>query len=155
MAAKEAFKDNILGCQESRPSAAELDKSVVALISHDEMKARMIDFVIDYEHELTKFRYIIATGTTGKLIQDASPLLAGKIRRYHSGPKGGDIEIATEILFGGCHVVVFFVDPLHAHPHTEDIKVVFGACMVNDEVRILSNEMHARDWMDRVVRGRR
>lgn len=131
----------------------ELKKAVIALISHDEMKGRMLDFVIDYEQELAKFKSIVATGTTGKLIQEASPLLANKVRRYHSGPKGGDIEIATEILFYGCHVVIFFVDPLHAHPHAEDIRVVFGACMINDEVRMLSNEIQARDWMDRMIRG--
>lgn len=132
----------------------ELEKAVVALISHDAMKDRMIDFVLDYEHELAKFKAIVATGTTGKLIQEASPLLANNVKRYHSGPKGGDIEIATEILSGGCHLIIFFVDPLHPHPHIEDIRTVFGACMINDEVRVLSNEIEARDWMDRVVRGR-
>ncbi|MGB7061788.1 MAG: methylglyoxal synthase [Candidatus Zixiibacteriota bacterium] len=131
----------------------ELKKTVIALISHDEMKNRMLDFVIDYEHELAKFKSIVATGTTGKLIQDASPKLADKVRRYHSGPKGGDIEIATEILCGGCHVVIFFVDPLHPHPHIEDIRGVFGACMINDDVRLLSNEIQARAWMDRMIRG--
>jgi methylglyoxal synthase len=133
---------------------AELENAVVALISHDEMKNRMLDFVIDYEHELAKFKSIVATGTTGKLIQEASPVLANKVKSYHSGPKGGDIEIATEILCGGCHVVIFLVDPLHPHPHIEDIRVVFGACMINDQVRMLSNEIQARDWMDTVVRGR-
>ena len=117
------------------------------------MKNRMLDFVIDYEHELVRFKSIVATGTTGKIIQEASPILAKKVHRYHSGTKGGDIEIATEILFGGCHVVIFFVDPLHPHPHTEDIRVIFGVCMINDEGRMLSNEIQARGWMDRMIRG--
>ncbi len=133
---------------------SELEKSIVALISHDEMKPRMLDFVTDYEHELRKFHRILATGTTGRLIEEAAPSIAEKVFRYHSGPKGGDVEIATEILFGGCHVVIFFVDPLHPHPHPEDIRVVFGACMIHDQVRMLSNEVQARDWMDRLVRGR-
>ena len=133
---------------------AKLEETVVALISHDEMKSRMLDFVIDYERDLSKFKSIVTTGTTGKLIQEASPILANKVQRYHSGPKGGDIEIATEILCGGCHVVIFLTDPLHPHPHIEDIRVVFGACMINDQVRMLSNEIQARDWMDTVIRGR-
>lgn len=132
----------------------ELEKTVIALISHDAMKSRMLDFVTDYEQELRKFKSIVATGTTGKLIEDACPILKGKVRRYHSGPKGGDIEIATEILCRGCHVVIFFVDPLHPHPHVEDIRVVFGSCMINNDVRMLSNEIQARDWMDRMIRGR-
>jgi len=125
----------------------------VALISHDDMKNRMIDFVTDYEHELSQFKSILATGTTGKLIAEAAPDLNSKIKKYHSGPKGGDIEIATEIFWGACDLVIFFVDPLHSHPHIEDIRVVFGACMYKDTVRMLTNEAQARDWMNRVVRG--
>src|SRR5438876_3294918 len=133
--------------------AGTLKNTVLALISHDEMKGRMMDFVIDHEQELRKFHRILATGTTGRLVEEAAPSLAGKIHRYHSGPKGGDVEIATEILFDGCHVVIFFVDPLHARPDTEDIRVVFGACMSHGRVRMLSNETQARHWMDRMIRG--
>jgi methylglyoxal synthase len=129
-----------------------LQDSVLALISHDEMKSRMLDFAIDHEQELRKFGRILATGTTGTLVGEAAPSLSPSICKYHSGPKGGDVEIATEILFDGCHVVIFFVDPLHPHPHTEDIRVVFGACMIHDRVRMLSNEIQARHWMDRMIR---
>jgi methylglyoxal synthase len=133
--------------------ASNIGNMVVALISHDEMKDRMIDFVTDFEMELFRFKSIIATGTTGKLIEEVSPKLSSKINRYHSGPKGGDIEIAAEILCGGCHLVIFFVDPLHSHPHIEDVRVVIGASMINDQVRMLCNEIQARDWMNRLVRG--
>jgi len=126
----------------------------IALIAHDDMKARMIEFVLDYERELNQFERILATGTTGRDVIDASRILRTnkKVFQYHSGPKGGDIEIATEVLYGRCHVVVFFIDPLHPHPHIEDIRVVFGACMIQDEVRMLTNDMQARDWMERIVR---
>lgn len=140
-------------CEEPRLSKSQLDKTVIALISHDEMKRRMIDFVIDYEHELIKFASILATGTTAKRIAEAAPRLTDKVKPFHSGPKGGDIEIATEVLAGRCHVVVFFVDPLNPHPHIEDIRVIFGACMIRDNVPMLSNEMQARAWVDRRVRG--
>ncbi|MGD0947853.1 MAG: methylglyoxal synthase [Candidatus Binatia bacterium] len=150
---KGEFPDFVLAREEGRLDD-ELGGTVLALISHDAMKDRMLDFVIDYEHELSKFRTILTTGTTGRLIQDAVPSLSDKIKRRHSGLQGGDIEIASEILIGGCHVVIFFVDPLHPHPHTEDIRVVFAACMIQNKVRILSNEMHARDWIDKMIRGR-
>jgi methylglyoxal synthase len=64
------------------------------------------------------------------------------------------IEIATEVLFGRCHVVVFFVDPLNPHPHIDDIRVVFVAAMIRSNVRILATEMHARDWMNSLARRR-
>jgi len=127
----------------------------IALIAHDGMKPRMIDFAVDYEAELKKFKKILATGTTGREVAAAtSKELDGKLFRYHSGPKGGDIEIAASILYGLCDLVIFFIDPLNAHPHIEDIRVVFQACMMNQNVIIITNEMHAREFMARVVRNR-
>jgi len=132
----------------------DFSEMTIALIAHDEMKNRMVDFAIDYEQELLKFKRILCTGTTGREVEDNARRLKenDKIYRYKSGPKGGDIEIASEILSGRCHVVIFFVDPLHPHPHIEDIRVVFGACMIQNNVRMLTNEMQAREWMDRVVK---
>jgi methylglyoxal synthase len=137
----------------SRPKS--FKNMTIALIAHDEMKSRMIEFAIDHETELNKFGTILATGTTGREVAAAtSRQIDHKMVRYHSGPKGGDIEIATAILYGECDVVVFFVDPLNPHPHIEDIRVVFQACMVREQVVMITNEMHAREFMSRVVRGR-
>jgi methylglyoxal synthase len=122
----------------------------IALIAHDAMKERMVNFAIEYERELAAFGRILATGTTGKEVEDATRRL--KVKRCRSGPKGGDIEIATEILYGRCDVVIFFIDPLHPHPHMEDIRTVFSACMIENGVRMLTNEVQAREWMDVVVR---
>jgi len=124
----------------------------IALIAHNEMKPRIVEFVIDHENELRRFRRVLTTGTTGRLIKDATGKLDMILHRYHSGPFGGDIEISTEILFGLCDAVVFFVDPHHPHPHADDIRVVFGACMRKRDVRMLANEMQAREWVERVVR---
>ncbi len=129
-----------------------IDKVTIALIAHNEMKQRMIDFAIDYENELSKFKKIFTTGTTGTQILNSTNKLEDKINRYHSGPIGGDIEIASEILNNNCHVVIFFTDPLNPHPHSEDIRVILGACMRNNRVRMVGNELQAREWMERVVR---
>ncbi|HKV36465.1 MAG TPA: methylglyoxal synthase [Pyrinomonadaceae bacterium] len=126
----------------------DISTSTLALIAHNEMKTRIEEFVLDYQTELQKFDRIITTGTTGKIVQEAAPLLAQKVRRYNSGPKGGDIEIAIEMIFKRCDVAVFLVDPLSAHPHSEDIRVLFGAAILNG-VRLLTNERQARSWMDR------
>lgn len=123
--------------------------AVIALIAHDEKKDAMREFVVDYEPSLrTHFSRILCTGTTGQIVKEAAPSLAPMVHRYHSGPKGGDLEIATEILFGACHVVVFFTDPLRPHPHADDIRSVFGACMRQDQVRMFSNERQVRRWFD-------
>ncbi|MGZ4902599.1 MAG: hypothetical protein ACXV5E_04355 [Halobacteriota archaeon] len=132
----------------------------IALIAHDEMKQRMVDFSLEYEDELCAFKRVLTTGHTGEEVESACRRLRAKgtIRRFLTGPKGGDIEIATEIIFNRCHVVVFFVDPLHPHAHIDDVRVVFGVCMAEiegNDVRLLTNEFHAREWMENAVRRRR
>lgn len=131
-----------------------LDEMTIALIAHDEMKARMIEFAVDHDAELMKFSRIISTQTTGREVAAATSRgIDRKIVRRHSGPKGGDIEIATEVLCNRCDIVIFFVDPLRPHPHIDDIRVVFQACMLKDQVVMITNEMHAREFMSRVIRG--
>jgi methylglyoxal synthase len=135
------------------------EQQTIALIAHDAMKDRMVDFAVQYENELNRFGRILATGTTGQEVVNACRKLreGDKVRRCLSGPKGGDIEIATEILCGRCHIVVFFIDPLHPHAHIDDIRVVFSACMAeieNNDVRMLTNEVQAREWIEEAVRRR-
>lgn len=132
-------------------------EQTIALIAHDAMKSKMVDFAIQYENELNLFARILATGTTGQEVENACRRLreGKKIKRCLSGPKGGDIEIATEILFNRCHLVIFFIDPLNPHPHIDDIRVVMSACMaeiLNNDVRILTNDVQARDWIEKSVR---
>lgn len=108
----------------------------------------MVDFAIEYEDELSQYNRILATGTTGQEIKAATRRLEKKVKLCRSGPKGGDIEVAAEILLGRCHTIVFFVDPLHPHPHADDIRALLAACMRKKEVRIFTNEVQARRWMD-------
>ena len=127
----------------------------IALISHDAVKPRMVDFATQYERELMKFKRVLTTGTTGSKIKERCHDLrsADKIRLCQSGPYGGDLEIAGEVLFDRCQVVVFFVDPLHPHPHTDDIRVVFAVCMgesPNNKTLMLSNELQAKEWFDTI-----
>jgi len=124
----------------------------IALIAHDRMKARMVDFAVEYEHELKIFNRVLTTGTTGEVIKKATRQLEQKICPCRSGPLGGDIEIATEVLYGHCDVVIFFLDTQNPHPHTEDIRTLFAACMRTKGVLMLTNEEHARDWMNKVMR---
>lgn len=41
-----------------------------------------------------------------------------------SGPQGGDAQIAAMVAEGRIRAVIFFVDPLSAHPHDPDIQTV-------------------------------
>lgn len=100
----------------------------IALIAHDGKKADMLAFAMQNREALTRFQ-LVATGTTGKLIQDKTGL---DVERVLSGPLGGDVQIAARVVTGDIHAVVFFVDPLDKHPHDPDIQTLMRACNVHN-----------------------
>ena len=65
----------------------------IALIAHDAKKELMTQFCIAYCGILSRHS-LFATGTTGKLISDATGL---KIQRFMSGHQGGD-QLVRETL---------------------------------------------------------
>ena len=58
----------------------------IALIAHDSKKELMVQFCIAYCGILSRYN-ICATGTTGKLVSEATGL---HIQRFMSGSQGGD-----------------------------------------------------------------
>lgn len=100
----------------------------IALIAHDGKKADMLAFAIQNRDALQKFE-LVATGTTGKLIEDKVAL---PVRRVLSGPLGGDVQIAAEVVTGEIDAVFFFVDPLDKHPHDPDIQTLMRSCNVHN-----------------------
>lgn len=98
----------------------------LALIAHDGKKADMIAFAIDHKDVLARYT-LIATGTTGKMIQEKCGL---PVECMFSGPLGGDAQIATRVVEGGVAAVFFFVDPLGKHPHDPDIQGLLRICNV-------------------------
>ena len=112
---------------------------VIALIAHDGKKADLMSFIHKNIDLLRRFR-LVATGTTGGLLQDQLDL---DVHRYRSGPLGGDVQIAARIVEGDIFAVVFFVDPLDKHPHEPDIQTLLRACNVHD-VPLATNEATAR-----------
>lgn len=100
----------------------------IALIAHDGKKADMMAFAIQNKETLRNFE-LIATGTTGKLLQDKVGLT---VERYFSGPLGGDVQIAARVVMGEIDAVFFFVDPLDKHPHDPDIQTLLRACNVHN-----------------------
>lgn len=99
----------------------------IALIAHDKKKKVMINFVIAYKHILENHN-LFATGTTGKLINEATGL---KIHRFLSGPLGGDQQIGAKIAENSMDLVIFIRDPLTAQPHEPDILALMRLCDVH------------------------
>lgn len=99
----------------------------IALIAHDKKKQDIISFSIAYKHVLQKHN-LYATGTTGKLINEATDL---RIHRFQSGPLGGDQQIGAMIANNEMDMVIFFRDPLTAQPHEPDVSALMRLCDVH------------------------
>jgi methylglyoxal synthase len=102
--------------------------NTIAIIAHDGKKTDMLQFVNDNKKKLTKFN-LVATKTTGILIKEKVGL---PVECFHSGPYGGDAEIAAMVVNGKVQAVIFLTDPLDAHPHDPDIHTLMRVCNVHN-----------------------
>lgn len=82
----------------------------IALIAHDAKKELMVQFCIAYCGILSRHT-LCATGTTGKLVSEATGL---DIVRYLSGAQGGDQQITARIACDEIDLLLFFRDPMTA-----------------------------------------
>ena len=106
----------------------------IALIAHDKKKEEIIEFSKKYKDVLAKYE-LVATGTTGKKISEATGL---DVKRYLSGPYGGDQQLGGRIAEGKIDLVVFFTDPLTAQPHEPDVNALLRVCNVHN-VAVVTN----------------
>ncbi|MEG0895122.1 MAG: methylglyoxal synthase [Oscillospiraceae bacterium] len=100
----------------------------IALIAHDAKKELMIQFCIAYCGILSKNR-LCATGTTGKLVSEATGL---QIERYLNGDQGGDQQIASRIACNEIDMVLFFRDPLTVKKHEPNEMNLLRLCDVHN-----------------------
>lgn len=100
----------------------------IALIAHDEKKQEMVAFAEVFKELLGRCA-LVATGTTGKVIAEATGL---KVERMLSGPYGGDQQIGARVAAGEVDAVIFLRDPLTAQPHEPDITALLRVCDVHD-----------------------
>ena len=98
----------------------------IALIAHDHKKADIVEWAIFNKATLAKHE-LIATGTTGKLIEEA---LDRPVKKMLSGPLGGDQQIGSMIAQDEIDIMIFFWDPMHAQPHDSDVKALLRLCVV-------------------------
>lgn len=126
----------------------------IALIAHDSKKELMVQFCIAYCGTLSRHT-LCATGTTGKLVADATGL---DIQKFLSGAQGGDQQIAARISYNEIDLLLFFRDPLNPKPSEPDDanllrlcdvhNIPFATNMATAECLIHSLDRGDLDWRD-------
>jgi methylglyoxal synthase len=94
----------------------------------------MVRFAAHNRELLSEFD-LIATGSTGSLVEATTGM---PIQCLRHGPKGGDVQIAADVLAGRIAAVFFFTEPMDVHPHDPDIQTLVRICNI-ENVPIATN----------------
>lgn len=117
----------------------------IALIAHDGKKLDMASFIFKHHSVLNHFT-LYATKTTGTYIErEGIPVI-----KLLSGPQGGDAQIAAMVAEEKLDAVLFFRDPLNAHPHEPDVQMLMRVCDVHN-VPLATNPATATMILDTLV----
>jgi methylglyoxal synthase len=98
----------------------------IALIAHDHKKSDLLDWA-KFNRDVLARHIVLATGTTGKLLEQALDI---EVLKLQSGPLGGDQQIGAKISEGQIDFVIFFWDPLASQPHDPDVKALLRLAVV-------------------------
>jgi methylglyoxal synthase len=108
-------------------------KLTIALVAHDRRKADMVEWAL-HNAEFLSHHQLVCTGTTGGLIAKAfnERGVHAEIIRMHSGPLGGDAEIAAMVVRKQISLAIFLIDDLNPQPHEADIQMLLRQCRVHN-----------------------
>ncbi|HSM33461.1 MAG TPA: methylglyoxal synthase [Anaerolineae bacterium] len=98
----------------------------IGLVAHDNKKRDLAEWAV-YNRRLLAAHELIATGTTGTLLEEE---LGVGVLKLQSGPLGGDLQIGALIADAAIDLLVFFWDPLAPQPHDPDIKALLRIAVV-------------------------
>lgn len=139
----------------------DFESQTLALIAHDARKPQMLSYAAAHFDVLSRFAERVGTGTTGQQLNELAwsrgwPREREWVRRYNSGPLGGDAQIADRVLEGRCQRAVFFEDPHVARQHEADIQLLERAVTtVTDRAVCITAPQVAERWVEAARRRAR
>ena len=126
----------------------------IALIACDKKKELMVQFCIAYCGVLSRHS-LCATGTTAKLVSDATGL---KVQPFLSGVHGGEEQIAGRIAYNEIDVLIYFRDPLSQTTVDPDQSSLLRLCDMHNipvatniataEIIVMALERGDLGWRD-------
>ena len=96
----------------------------IGLVAHDAKKKLMQNFCIAYRCILSK-NNIYATGTTGRLIEEATNL---PVHKFLAGHLGGEQQLGSQIEHNQIDLVIFLRDPFTPKSHEPDVNNIVHLC---------------------------
>ena len=120
----------------------------IALIAHDNKKRLMANLCVAYKHILQKHK-IFATGTTGKIIEDATGL---NVNKYLAGYLGGKEQLSAKIGLDDIDLLIFIRDPVHPKRYEPDVYEILSLCDVHN-IPVASNLATAEALLLALDRG--
>ncbi len=126
----------------------------IGLIAHDSKKTLMQNFCIAYKGILSRHT-LFATGTTGRLIEEATNL---SVHKYLAGHLGGTQQIGSQIEQNNIDALIFLRDPMEPKPHEPNVNDVVRLCdaynipmatnLATAELIVLALDRGDLDWRE-------
>ena len=124
----------------------------IGLIAHDNKKKLMENLCIAYRHILCKHD-IYATGTTGRLVEEATGL---PVQKYLSARLGGEQQMGARIANNDVDLMIFLRDPISPHSYESQVNSILHLCDMHNiplatnlataEVMLLALDRGDLDW---------
>ncbi|MBR2382248.1 MAG: methylglyoxal synthase [Anaerotignum sp.] len=124
----------------------------IGLIAHDNKKKLMENLCIAYRHILCKHD-IYATGTTGRLVEEATGL---SVQKYLSARLGGEQQMGAQIANNDIDLMIFLRDPVSPHSYESGVNSILHLCDMHNiplatnlataEVMLLALDRGDLDW---------
>ncbi len=120
----------------------------IGFIAHDSRKKLMQNFCIAYRTVLAKHD-LFATGTTGRLIEEATNL---PVHKYLAGHLGGEEQLAADISNNTMDLVIFLRDPVTMKSHEPRIVSILNLCDTHN-IPLATNVATAELFIHSLERG--